>query len=146
MIRNFAMSAVVGLLSLLIACAPKQYVHGNMVLPSQWQKITIGTSKRNDVIAALGSPTMVATFDDNIWFYVGRRLSQTAFLDPKVEDYQAHLIAFDESGIVRQAKKFTQQDLVEIEMFTNETPTSGREVTAIEQILGNFGRFSGGGN
>ena len=52
-------------------------------------------------------------------------------------------ITFDESGRVQTIKNYDLSDAQNIAMVARITPTSGKELTVLEQILGNVGKFSG---
>ena len=45
-------------------------------------------------------------------------------------------------GRVRDIKQYELKDGKEVDMVARKTPTSGKELTVLEQILGNVGKFS----
>ena len=49
-------------------------------------------------------------------------------------------ITFDDAGNVAGVRTLGLEDGQEVAMNRNETPTRGRELTIIEQLLGNVGR------
>src|SRR3546814_12578917 len=63
-------------------------------------------------------------------------------MKPEVVDRQVLVITFDETGIVEGTKTFGMADAQEIEPVERETPTEGRDLTLIQQLFGNIGRFS----
>ena len=62
--------------------------------------------------------------------------SQESIIEQKVV-----AIYFDKQGKIEYIQNYSKQDGREVEM-EGETPTSGRELGIIEQIIGNLGRFN----
>ena len=46
-------------------------------------EIRPGIDNRSSVTAAMGSPTMTATFDEDTWYYVSQTKQSIAFFKPK---------------------------------------------------------------
>ena len=51
------------------------------------------------------------------------------------------VVAFDDAGIVKETAHYTLEDGVIIDPVTRKTPTEGRELTVLQQIFGNLGKF-----
>ena len=120
-----------------------QSSHGNIPGLELIQSIRIGSSNRDQISAMLGNPSTVATFDRESWYYVGTKISQVAFLDPKVLDRQVLVVHFDKKGIVQKVERLHKLDGRTIQIVGRKTPTRGKEMTILEQLLGNVGKFSG---
>ncbi len=130
-----------GLLAVaLTACTPVTANRGHIVDPDKLSQIKTGTSTREDVAATLGSPSHVATFDENTWYYFGRRTEQESFFDPEAIDRKVVKIAFDESGIVKSIDDKTGDGAEDIDVVERTTPTYGRENTLIQDLFGGIGR------
>ncbi len=130
--------------TVLGACSPMKVTRGNLVDDDRLAGIRAGTSRQSDVAVILGSPTAVATFDPNTWYYIGQRTEQTAFLDPEVTERRVLIVRFDDAGVVRELEELGADDGQEVQLSARETPTAGRDLSFLEQMLGNIGRFSGG--
>ena len=72
---------------------------------------------------------------------VGQRVEQFAFYAPEVTDRSVLVIEFDQSGIVGDTRYLTIYDGHAIDPVSRETPTEGKELTVMQQLLGNFGRL-----
>lgn len=130
------------LVSLMItACSPTQATRGNIVEDYRLAEITPGVSTRQNVLTSLGSPTTQAPFDDTIWYYIGQKTEKTGIFDPKVVEEKIVVVAFDEAGIVQTAEVVDAQR-IDIPRVREKTPTGGNEVSAVQQILGNIGKFN----
>ena len=46
-------------------------------------------------------------------------------------------------GIVQQVERLEKQDGRDIQIVDRKTPTRGKELTILEQLIGNIGKFSG---
>ena len=125
----------------LSACAPRVAVRGNLPRAEQLEKIVVGEQKREDVVEILGSPSTLGVFDDKIWYYISRKTEKLAFFDEEVVDQQVIAIYFDDQNTVQAIQQYNKDDLRDIGMVERETPTSGNELSVIEQLLGNLGRF-----
>lgn len=124
------------------ACAPTVATRGNMADPERIAEIQAGASRREDVATVLGTPTSVATFDPNVWYYIGQKTEKTAFFKPDVVERRVVVVKFDDAGVVRELKTYDKDAGQDIEMVDRATPTHGREMSFLEQMLGNVGRFS----
>ena len=51
-------------------------------------------------------------------------------------------IEFDEQGTVSRIDRHDLNGAREIDLVDRETPTSGNELSVLEQFLGNIGRFN----
>ena len=129
----------------LSACAPRLTVRGNLPREAQLAKIVIGKQTREEVAAILGSPSAQGTFDDRIWYYISRKTKKFAFLDEQVVDQQIVAVYFTDKDIVQAIQRYDANDLRQIGMIERQTPTVGKELSILEQLIGNLGRFGGGG-
>ncbi len=127
----------------LAACAPTIVNNGFMIDEDAVQQIQPGQQTREQVAQILGTPSSVAAFDDQTWLYIHRRTSQYAFLDPQILDQNVIAITFDRnSGTVSGVRRLTLADGQAIEPVERITPSPGKELTVLDQFLGNIGRFN----
>ncbi len=125
------------------ACEPVHATRGHIVDPDRLAQIEIGQSTREDVANILGSPTQIATFDENVWYYIGRNTQQYSFLDPEVLNQKAVEVRFNDEGIVTALKTFDPSLAEDVSPVRRKTPTYGHETTVLEQLVGNLGRAGG---
>ena len=124
------------------ACSPVMATRGNLIDDERFDRIIVGRSTANDVANVFGSPTTVSTFDRQTWYYIGQRTEKVAFFDPEIVERRVVRVEFTASGIVRQIDDLDLDDAQTVELVERETPTLGRRLTVLEQLLGNFGRFN----
>jgi outer membrane protein assembly factor BamE (lipoprotein component of BamABCDE complex) len=122
----------------LAACQPTVANRGNILDDDKLAEIKAGVSTREEVATKLGTPTQISTFDDKIWYYVGRQTEQYSFLAPEVIKQKAVEIRFDDQGIVTAVNDLNLAEAADITPVDRATPTYGRDDTFIQQLLGNL--------
>jgi outer membrane protein assembly factor BamE (lipoprotein component of BamABCDE complex) len=126
---------------ILSACTPSTATRGNYLYAEDIQSIQPMISTEFDVLNILGTPTAKAVFDENTWYYVGLKTEQESFFDEKVTERRIYQVTFDESKFVKSISEVSN-DPIDVPIASRVTPTSGNEVTALQQILGNIGKFN----
>jgi outer membrane protein assembly factor BamE (lipoprotein component of BamABCDE complex) len=116
---------------------------GFAATPGSVEKLEIGSQSREDVIRLIGSPSSVATFNPNVWYYISQRQESYAFFKPAMAEQKVMQLVFNDAGRLQTIKNYDLKDAKDIAMVSRITPTAGKELTVLEQILGNVGRFSG---
>ena len=124
------------------ACTPVMATRGNLIDNDRFDRIVVGRSTANDVANVFGSPTTISTFDRQTWYYIGQRTEKVAFFDPEIVERRVVRVEFTANGIVRRIDDLDLDDAQTVELVERETPTLGRRLTVLEQLLGNFGRFN----
>jgi outer membrane protein assembly factor BamE (lipoprotein component of BamABCDE complex) len=127
----------------LAGCAVSVDQRGNLPDPDKLAGIQPGTTTKEQVVKILGSPSSASTFDDNVWYYISRKTEQIAFFSPTVLDQQVFIVDFDDKGVVKDVGHRTLADGENIHPAPGATPAPGRELSFMEQLLGNVGRFGG---
>jgi outer membrane protein assembly factor BamE (lipoprotein component of BamABCDE complex) len=125
------------------ACDPRSATRGNIPTKEQISLVVPGVHGREDVRSVMGSPSVVSTFDDNTWYYIGRRTEQYAFFKRKTIEQQVLIVRYGSDGRVERISRLDESDGMEIDLVERETPSAGRKLGLFEQLFGNIGRFSG---
>ncbi len=124
------------------ACEQSVQVRGNIPDVDMVSKINPGIHTRVDIASLLGSPSTVSTFQDSKWYYIGQKTTQFAFFEPEVLERKVLVISFDDAGYVANTKTYGLEDGKIIDPVERITPTEGRELSIIQQLFGNLGRFT----
>jgi outer membrane protein assembly factor BamE (lipoprotein component of BamABCDE complex) len=126
--------------ALLGACSPITQVQGYQVIDEQPATAKVGEDTLTTVRTRFGTPTVVSTFDPNVWFYINQVNDTFGFYRPHVRNRQIVAISFDKTTQkVAAVNTYTEKDGKVIAYNGRETPTRGRELSVIEQILGTIG-------
>jgi len=141
------LSSVFGVsgIALIASCAAMVEQRGNLPVPEKLAAIQPGVTKKDEVIKILGSPSSVSIFNDKSWYYISRRTGQTAFFEPDVLDQHVFIVDFDDQGVVKTVDHKGVQDARAIDPVPRATPAPGRELTFLEQLIGNVGKFNNAG-
>ncbi len=125
----------------LAACDIPVDQRGNLPDEQNLSQIKPGETDKATVTRLIGSPSSVAAFDANTWYYISQKTKTVAFFRTDVLDQEVIAITFDEDGKVKSINNRGIQDAEAVTPNSNITPTYGREFSTIEQFLGNFGKF-----
>ena len=60
-------------------------------------------------------------------------------------DQQVYIVDFDDQGVVKAVDHKVLEDGKEITPVARATPAPGRELSFLEQLIGNLGKFNGAG-
>ena len=126
----------------LAACSPRIDTHGFMPHPERLAEIEPGKQDKFAVEQILGSPSAVGTFDADQWYYITQQTQSFAFFKPIIIDQTVLVIAFDDTGKVTELHTYTLEDGRIVDPVTRKTPTVGKELTILQQLFGNVGRFT----
>jgi outer membrane protein assembly factor BamE (lipoprotein component of BamABCDE complex) len=145
--RRFVSYALAGALlvpalTTLGGCDPQFNQRGFVPTPGSTEKLEVGAQSREDVVRLIGSPSAVSTFNPNVWYFISETQESFAFLKPEITQQKVIQITFNDSGRVSAIKTYDLAQAQDIVMVQRITPTSGKELTVLEQVLGNVGKFN----
>ncbi len=143
--KNWLRGAATGLvMSGLLACAPvidnRGYVFDESLLP----QLVVGTTSEADIIAIMGSPSTVSTLNGGAYYYISSRFITEAYRAPRETERRVLAIFLDEDKKIRDLGFYTLEDGNIVTIVARTTETQGRELTFLQQIFGNLGRFESG--
>lgn len=124
------------------ACAPVVATQGFQAVDAKPQDIEAGVDTRETVLTKLGTPSTTSTFEtDSVWYYLTQTTQRYTYNKPKVSQRTVTEITFgDGDDKVASVRTLGLEDGRQIAMERRETPTRGRQLTILEQLLGNVGR------
>ena len=130
----------------LAACQARIDNRGYVPTGDDLERVKAGVQGREEVQEILGSPSSISTFSDDRWYYISKKTSTTAFFSPKLLDQNVVVVEFDDGGLVKDIRRYAMEDGLIIDPVTRKTPAPGRELSFLEQLLGNFGKFNSQNN
>lgn len=121
--------------------------NGYVVDQQSLDLIPVGSS-RDQVLLTMGTPSTTATFDAEVFYYISQKRHRTvAFMKPSVVDQTILAIYFDKDGKIARRANYTMQDGKVFDTISRTTPTGGRDLTFLQQLLaGGTGAASSGAN
>lgn len=132
-------------LAVLAGCSIPVNDRGDLPKLDRLSQIKPGVTDKASVRSLLGSPSSIATFDGDTWYYISKKEKQIAFLKPEILNQEVYEIHFDDKGIVSGVDHKDLKDAQAVTPNPDATPAQGREFTFLEQLIGNFGKFNAGG-
>ncbi len=124
------------------ACEPVRQTHGYVPADTYVERIKLGEDSRADVVSKIGRPSTTAAFENDEWYYISRSTVTRAFLAPTPTEQKVMVLAFDADGVVQSVDRYALEDGQIVDLVTNTTPTRGKRLTFLQQLLGNIGKFT----
>jgi len=141
MLRSKLFLVVISAAALTAACAPVVGQNGFQAIDTKPADIVAGTDTKQTVLARLGSPSTTSTFEsDNVWYYISQITEKYTYNPAQVTQRNVTEITFNDAGQVAEVRTLGLDDGQQVAMNGRETPTRGRQLTILEQLLGNVGR------
>ena len=138
----FAVSSMLLAGLTLVGCAKTVEVRGHVDDPDALASVQPGVSTKDDVLHAIGSPSATSEFGRETWYYISAHKETKAFLDPKLLEQEVMQITFDQEGKVDEILHYDKDNAKKITAVKDYTPTEGRGLGLMEQLLSNVGRFN----
>jgi outer membrane protein assembly factor BamE (lipoprotein component of BamABCDE complex) len=138
-IKFFSSAAIAIMISAagLTGCESTSTVlNGGYIVDQQSLNLVPEGSSREQVLLSLGTPSTTATFDSEVFYYISqKRTRSVAFQKLRVVDQSVLAIYFDKDGVVTRRANYTLQDGKVFDTIARVTPTGGRELSFLQQIL-----------
>lgn len=130
--------AAAGIALSLAACGATQIDrHGHVFTETDLQQIQTGMSK-DQVRLTLGTPDTTGTIGGDVFYYISSTRHTKPLRRPEVVDRKVLAVYFDKQDSVTQVSNYGLKDGIVFDFIKGETPTGGKQLTAIEQLLGNI--------
>lgn len=139
--RTLTLAAVLAGTVLVSACNPTLRTHGYRYSDGVVPEFTVGEDNQASVRQALGNPSTTGVFETDTWYYVTATREYLAYLRPDTRDRRILALRFDEAGMLAEIEEYGVEDGRIVAFVDRETPTRGRELSVLEQLLGNVGRL-----
>jgi outer membrane protein assembly factor BamE (lipoprotein component of BamABCDE complex) len=136
-------AALIAAAAATTACSPVQTYNGfvpdrnNQEIPEP----QVGVDTRDTVMQRFGSPSTTAVFDQTAWYYVSSVQQRIAFYTPRITERRVMVVRFN-GDTVSSVEKFGLERGRIVAYNDEITPTRGRELGLLEQLLGNVGQTS----
>lgn len=100
-----------------------------------------------EVEALLGSPSTTATVNvtGDSYYYISSVVEQRSFLEPKEIDRKVLAVRFDQFEQVESFAHYGLEDGRIININSRKTPTRGKELSVLQQLFSNIGKFGAPG-
>jgi outer membrane protein assembly factor BamE (lipoprotein component of BamABCDE complex) len=144
--RGCRVTVAVALLSLGAAgCVGVESTSGYLVPEFALEQVPLGSSK-DQVLIALGSPSVTENFGGEAFYYISQTRKQpVAFMPDKVVSQRVLAVYFDSNEKVTRVADYGLKDGKAFDFVSRTTPTAGKDENFLNQVLGGIAGGIGGG-
>ena len=128
----------------IMACAPVIDNRGYFFDDRSVDNIEKGVTDKEAVRETFGSPSSESVLNNGAYYYIYSRFVTESYRAPEEVDRKVLAIYFDENKTVRDLAVYGLEDGIIVPIVARTTQTQGSELTALQQIFGNVGRFGDG--
>ena len=96
--------------------------HGVFYLDKKEKKIKVQQSNTNDILSILGEPSTKSTFDNDVWIYIERKITNTHFFGRrKLVINNVMVLEIDDKGILAKKDFYDIEDMKNIDFDENRS-------------------------
>ena len=128
----------------LAACVSTRAQHG--YVPERGEtalEAEPGVDTKESVLARYGEPSVRPAMFDDVWYYVSSASNSRAFYKTETTRRAVTAFAFADDGSVFEVATFALEDGRPIDIVSRTTPTRGKELSFLEQLIGGVGQIPG---
>ena len=96
--------------------------HGVFYLEKKEKKIKVQVSNTNDIISILGEPSTKSTFDNDIWIYIERKITNSHFFGRReLVVNNVMVLEIDKTGVLAKKDFYDINDMNDIKFDPNRS-------------------------
>ena len=101
--------------------------HGVFYLDKKQKKIKVNESNTNDILSILGEPSTKSTFDEDVWIYIERKITNSHFFGKrKLIVNNVMVLDIDDNGILSKKEFYNINNMKKIDFDPNRTESITR--------------------
>ena len=132
--------ALIITLLIISNCTIKQSVehHGVHMLETKNTKLKVNIDNKNDIINLLGPPILESSFDNNILFYIERKISTGNLYQlgkRRIKVNNVLVVEVDNRGILVKKDFYNLNDMNDINLVTNVTQVDYQKTSFVYDFL-----------
>ena len=127
-------------IGLIGGCGERISEHGHTITQVELNTIEIGTSKKADVLNALGQPSFEGAFDSQKLYYVSQIMEAPVAGINTTKARTIYSFTFDNNNILQSIDLTDEESGNVIAHIDEKTPTPGDTYGVFEQIFSNLRR------
>lgn len=134
-LRPLLLAGIPAAAILAAGCTPVITKRGYLPDPVAEASIVVGKDTKQSIEKKLGDPSTKSTFAGDAWYYISSVHQQVAFFNPTVLSRDVLAVHFNSSDHVTGLRHYSLKDGHVVAFETRTTPTPGREITFLQQLL-----------
>ena len=101
--------------------------HGVFFLEKKQKKIIVNESNTNDILSIFGEPSTKSTFDEDVWIYIERKITNSHFFGKRdLIVNNVMVLDIDDNGILSKKEFYDINDMKKIDFDSNRTESITR--------------------
>ena len=125
---------------IMTSCGFKKRVdhHGVHLLKKKSNMIIVAETNKNDIIKLLGPPSVTSTFNNDLYFYIERKITTGKLIKLGKKEYLENnvlVLEIDNRGILLKKEFFDLNKMKKIKIVSNETSVDYKKQSFIYEFL-----------
>ena len=110
--------------------------HGVYFIEKKMKKIQVNTTNTNDLIKIFGEPSTKSTFDNDVWIYIERKITNThLFGRRELIVNNVLVLEIDQRGLLAKIDFYNIDDMKKIDFDKDKTEISYRKRSFVYDFL-----------
>ena len=108
------------------------------MLKKKSEDIIISISNKNDVIKLLGPPSTISTFDNDLYFYIERKITTKSLIKLGKQKYLENnvlIVEIDDRGIAKKKEFYDLNKMKKLKIVSAETTVDYQKQSFIYDFL-----------
>ena len=99
--------------------------HGVHFIEKKMKKIQVNSTNKNDIVKIFGEPSTKSTFDNDVWIYIERKITNTHFLGKReLVKNNVLVLEIDDRGLLAKIDFYDIKDMNKIDFDKSVTEIS----------------------
>ena len=100
------------------------------------KKINVNTTNKNDIIKIFGEPSTVSSFDNDVWIYIERKITNTHFFGKReIVTNNVLVLEIDQYGLLSKIDFYNINDMNKLKFDEDTTEIAYRKRNFIYDFL-----------
>ena len=110
--------------------------HGVYFLEKKMKKIQVNATNKNDIVSIFGEPSTRSTFDNDVWIYIERKITNTHFLGRReLVVNNVLVLEIDDLGLLAKIDFYNINDMNKIDFDKDVTNINYRKRNFVYDFL-----------
>ena len=110
--------------------------HGVYFIEKKMKKIQVDSTNKNDIVKIFGEPSTKSTFDNDVWIYIERKITNTnLFGKRELVINNVLVLEIDERGLLAKMDFYDKEDMNKIRFDQSSTEITFKKRNFIYDFL-----------
>jgi len=110
--------------------------HGVYFIEKKIKKIQVNATNKNDIVKIFGEPSTKSSFDNDVWIYIERKITNTHFMGRKELIVNNVLVLeIDERGLLAKIDFYDIEDMNKLRIDTDSTDVGFKKKSFVYDFL-----------